>query len=433
MKLGPSFGSRKYPVAGASIRRVTQTPPDPLPRARSAHVHAWTVTWHMAAVLGLGVLGLLATYGGLLDSYPDGDPPARYLALFLLDVTLGVVAIALYPFRHRAPVPVVTGIVALSAVSTLAVGSAVFAIVSLATRRRWRDLLAITPVFLLAVLVNELLLPTPDSPPWWQLLAIALISLGVLILVGMYIGGRRQLRTALEHELVSARREQVAVLEAAKESERTQIAREMHDVLAHRLSLVALHSGALESRTDLSPEETAAAAGIIRENAHRALTELREVLGVLRSQPGDVDGSGMTSSRPQPTLACLDELLSDSRAAGNPTTLQVDSAVSEQLSRLPESTSRHLYRIIQEGLTNARKHAPGQPVSVRLHGRVGDVVSVSLSNCVDAHQARTEQPSSGVGLTGLHERVRLADGQLSAGHDGRSHFLVEAELPWTVT
>ena len=385
----------------------------------------------MLAILALGALALVISYGVLIDSYgPDGEPPARYVALFALDVVLGVVAIALYPFRHRAPLLVVSGIVALSALSTLAVGAAAFAIVSLATRRRWRELLAIAPVFGLAVLVSSLVLPDSDQSPWWQLLAIALIVLGVLILIGMYVGGRRQLRTALEQEVVSARREQAAVSEAARESERTQIAREMHDVLAHRLSLVALHSGALESRTDLSPEETAATAGVIRDNAHLALTELREVLGVLRNQPGVAHDRAVASSRPQPTLARLDDLLSDSRTAGNPTTLQMDAIVSTQLANLPESTSRHLYRVIQEGLTNARKHAPGQPVCIRIDGKVGGVVSVSVSNPVDDHQARTGQPVSGVGLTGLRERVRVADGRMSAGPDGRDHFVVRAELPW---
>ncbi len=388
----------------------------------------------MAAILVLGALSLVITYGELFDSYgPGADPPARYAALFVLDLALGTVAVVLHPFRHRAPLLVASGIVALSALSTFAVGAAVFAIVSLATRRHWRELLAITPVFVVAVLVSDQVLPSSDQSSWWQLLAIAFAVLGVLILIGMYVGGRRQLRAALEQEVVSARREQAAVSEAARESERTQIAREMHDVLAHRLSLVALHSGALESRTDLSPEETAATAGVIRDNAHLALTELREVLGVLRNQPGAARDSGPASSRPQPTLAGLDELLNDSRTAGNPTTLQVDDLVSPQLAHLPESTSRHLYRIIQEGLTNARKHAPGQPVTVSLGGKVGGVVRVSVSNPVDAHQGQTRQPGSGVGLTGLHERVRVADGRMSAGPDGRDHFVVTVELPWATS
>lgn len=383
----------------------------------------------MAAVVVLGVLALLITYGSILDFYAD-DPPDRYLALLLLDVCLGVVAIALYPLRHRAPLAVVSGIVVLSAFSTLAAGASGFAIVSLAARRQWRELLVIGPVFLLAITVAELVLPDPDPLPWWQLIAGAVILLGVLILIGMYIGNRRQLLTTLEQKLISERREHAAVLEAAKETERTQIAREMHDVLAHRLSLVAVHSGALESRTDLSPEETTATAGIIRDNAHRALTELREVLGVLRQQP-EADWR-TTPPRPQPTLASLDDLLSENRTAGSPTTLEVDQAVSTGLGNLSESTSRHLYRIIQECLTNARKHAPGQPVSIRLEGTVGEVVTVGVSNPVSPEQTRTEYPSSGVGLTGVRERVRLAGGQMSAGPEVNGHFFVKAELPWTI-
>ncbi|MGB7980573.1 MAG: histidine kinase [Candidatus Nanopelagicales bacterium] len=411
------------------------TPPMATPPAGSRGARAWAVAWRLAAVVLIGALALLVSYGMLLESYgPEADPPARFFVLFLLDVALGVIATALYPVRHRAPLPVTGAIVALSALSTLAFGAAVFAVVSLATRRQRRELLAITPLFLLVAVVNEALLPVPEDPvAWWQLIAFQGFVLGMLLMTGMYIGGRRQLHAALEKEVASARRERAALLETARGSERTQIAREMHDVLAHRLSLVTLHSGVLESRTDLSPEQTRATAGVIRDSAHLALTELREVLGVLRTQPGDADGVAMTASRPQPNLTRLDELVRDSRTAGNLTTVQVDGSLSGQLANLPESTSRHLYRIIQEGLTNARKHAPGQPVRVRLGGQVGEVVCVRVSNPVDAAQARTAQPGAGFGLAGLQERVRLADGHLSAGHDGSGHFLVNAELPWTIS
>lgn len=383
----------------------------------------------MTAVVVLGTLALLITYGSILDFYA-GNPPDRYLALLLLDVCLGVAAIALYPLRHRAPLAVVSGIVVLSAFSTLATGASVLGIISLAARRQARELLVIAPVFLLAITVAELVIQDPDPLPWWQLIVGAVMMLGVLILIGMYIGNRRQLQTTLEQKLLSERREHAAVLEAARETERTQIAREMHDVLAHRLSLVAVHSGALESRTDLSPEETAQTAGIIRANAHRALTELREVLGVLRTQP--VADWRTTPPRPQPTMAGLDDLLNENRTAGSATTLQVAQTVSAALDTLSESTSRHLFRIIQEGLTNARKHAPGQAVSVLLGGTVGEIVIVAVSNPVDSQQVRTEYPSSGVGLTGMRERVRLAGGQMSAGHEATGQFLMKAELPWTL-
>lgn len=394
-----------------------------------------SVALRSTSVVVLGVLSLLVAYGFLLEAVgPDGRPLVIQAWLVMIDLNLGALAICLYPLRHRWPLRIVTAIVDISALSLLAAGACAFGVVSLATRRQWREIATISPVFIGALFVSELVLPDPEPIPWWQMLVLALVLLGILILTGMYIGGRRQLHAALQSELASTRREQAALLDSAKTGERTRIAREMHDVLAHRLSLVALHSGALESRTDLSAEETSATAGVIRDNAHLALAELREVLGVLRNEPGRGDDAeaqvAQERSVPQPTLASLSDLLAESHVAGTPTKLKVEPALAAGLANLNDSTSRHLYRVVQEGLTNARKHALDQPVLVRIGGRPGHEVHAALSNPVDERQVRTGQPVSGVGLMGLTERVRLAGGQLSTGHDGRDGFSLKAELPW---
>ncbi len=377
------------------------------------------------AVAVLGVLSLTIAYGYALEPFAsNSEVPDWYFGLFVLDIGLGAVAIGLYPFRARSPLLVTVLIVAICAVSQLAAAAAVFAVVSLATRRRWREMMVICPVFVAAVFVNDLVLPIPDSSSWWQLLALIVVLLSVMVLSGLYIGGRRQLQASLEQQLAGTRREQAALLDSAKVGERARIAREMHDVLAHRLSLVALHSGALEFRTDLDPAESRATAGVIRDNAHHALTELREVLGVLREEADTFEPA------PQPTLASLSSLLEDSRAAGNAITLDLDSALAAELAELPDTTSRHLYRVIQEALTNARRHAPAEPVRVRLHGRRGRQVGVAVSNRMAEYPAPTRQPTSGLGLVGLHERVRLAGGHLVAGQDDDRWFRVKAELPW---
>ena len=141
-------------------------------------------------------------------------------------------------------------------------------------------------------------------------------------------------------------------IEQAQHLERERIAREMHDVLAHRISLLSLHAGALEFRPDAPPEEIARAAGVIRASAHQALQDLREVIGVLRESP-----DGAAPERPQPTLADLPDLVEESRAAGM--RVQLQNAIAD-LTDVPAGVGRSAYRIVQEGLTNAQTR-PGDP------------------------------------------------------------------------
>jgi signal transduction histidine kinase len=371
---------------------------------------------------------------------PAGAGAGVVLVRLLADLLLGVVAIVLYPFRHRAPLLIIVTIVVLSTISSLAAGAAIFGLVSIATRRRWQEIGIVAVLYAAAQVAGERYFPSADHLPLWQSAAFVAVIVGLLVVTGMYIGGRRQLHRTLVEKAESDRREHRALLEQARVSERARIAREMHDVLAHRLSLVALHAGVLEYRADLTPELQRSTAGVVRENAHLALTELREVLGVLRD-PGspEPDGSAAGSNaatqtrRPQPTLANLADLLADSTTAGTPATLEVPAAVAARVPNLTDATSRHLYRIIQEGLTNARKHAPGHAVAVWIDGEPGTRLTVTLTNAVPDPDRVPPigPPESGLGLTGLQERVRLAGGELSAGADARGRFTLEAWVPWT--
>jgi signal transduction histidine kinase len=210
----------------------------------------------------------------------------------------------------------------------------------------------------------------------------------------------------------------------ARDAERSRIAREMHDVLAHRISLVALHAGALLYRDDFSRAQTAETAQTIHANAQLALTELREVLGVLRAGHGAQD-----IERPQPTLAELPALLADAREAG--TDVRLEAAMPDHardLSQVPETLSRTAFRIVQEALTNARKHAPGQRVGVRLAGAPGAGLDLEVRNPAGV-EVGLALPSAGVGLVGLTERAELAGGALDYGVLGGS-FVVKARLPW---
>ena len=220
----------------------------------------------------------------------------------------------------------------------------------------------------------------------------------------------------------------------------------MHDVLAHRLALVATYAGALEFRPDGSPERLAQAAGAVRAGVHQALDELRDVITVLRADDADA-ASGPGS--PQPTLLDLPRLVDETRAVGTRVTFDVGCDSAD----LPKALGRSAYRVVQEGLTNARRHAPGSPVQVRVTGRRGGelVVEVrsSMSSLVPAAAPSSAGAGAGTGtgtgLVGLAERVELLGGGLEAGVEsgvwsgvwsgvssGLSDdaFVLRARLPW---
>jgi signal transduction histidine kinase len=192
----------------------------------------------------------------------------------------------------------------------------------------------------------------------------------------------------------------------------------MHDVLAHRLSLLSLHAGALEFRPGAPPEEIEATAGVVRESARAALEELRDVVGMLR------EGTDGETRRPQPTLADLPQLIEESRAAGMRIEAELD---------LPEeagaSVGRTAYRVVQEGLTNARKHAPGVLVRVLVTSSE-EALGIEIRNPASLVRPPTAPlPGAGSGLVGLRERVQLADGQLRHERTAGGEFILTATLP----
>ena len=202
-------------------------------------------------------------------------------------------------------------------------------------------------------------------------------------------------------------------------AERTRIAREMHDTLAHRLSLISMHAGALEYRGDLDRDTIQATAGVLRDTAQKAARELRTVLSVLREETADTS--------PQPTVHSIPALVETVRAAGTDVTLHLDPPLqSAAADSLDDSTSRHLYRVVQEGLTNAQKHAPGMPVTVRLTGAPGRGITVTISNPVSAS---VPPASDGLGLVGLAERARLANGSFESGVR-RGVYTTQVQVPW---
>ncbi|MFE0426311.1 sensor histidine kinase [Streptomyces sp. NPDC058953] len=336
------------------------------------------------------------------------------------DEAAGLVACCSVWLRRRRPVHLAVALCLLSVFSPAAAGALLVALFSLAVHRPFRTVAVVGAMGLVLGLVQPLVRPDPTT----TLLASIIGGIVVVLLVtgwGMLVRSQRQLYVALRERARRAETEAELRAQQAQRLAREAIAREMHDVLAHRLTLLSVHAGALEFRPDAPPAEVARAAGVIRDSAHDALQDLRQIIGVLRA-PGD----GEPGDRPQPTLATLDTLVAESRDAGM--AVRLDNGIEEP-ARVPAALGRTVYRIAQEGLTNARKHAPGAEVTLAVTGAPGDGVVVSVDNPAPGRTV-TPVPGSGQGLIGLSERATLAGGSLEHGKTGDGGFHVRAWLPW---
>lgn len=365
-------------------------------------------------------LFLLALLGGVifLGVRLEGTP-APTDGQVALDLLLGLVAVALVPFRKRWPLAIAVAATACMVGSTFSIVAFLIIVGSLATRRRIQDLYVMGPLMLLAVLIP--LIGTPLRE-WPASLISGVVSFGLFWLGGAYLGARRALLTTAQDRAATLEREQAMRLTQAKTAERTRIAQEMHDVLAHRISLIAVHANVLAYRDDLTREQTKEHATVVREAAEKAVAELADVLGVLRGGEG-----ADNSAPPQPTLARLPDLIADARSAG--TAVAVIGRIPD-LDELPEGTSRTAYRILQECLTNARKHATGQPVTICITGEEGSHLALEVRN--PTAPGEPVIGGSGMGLMGLAERVELAGGHLEFGESG-GFFAVKARLNWRTT
>ena len=412
-------------AASADLDRASSGAPVPGPPRPGRAARGWAESWRGLTVALVGLVSFLVIWFAdttVAERMGEG----RFTVVVLLDAALGLALLVLVPFRRHAPLAVALVAVALAGVSTLGVGAAVLAYASLATRRRAGEIGVVSAVFVAStVLGDRFVTQTDPQTPLWQVVVAAVLVAALIVAVGLYVGGRRELLRSLRERARLAEGEQALRLAQARDHERTRIAREMHDVLAHRLSLVALHAGALEYRDDLDPDAIRSTAGVIRENARTALTELREVLGVLREPEGDA-----AAVPPQPTLDELPALVADARTAGADVVVAVDDSAGRWLEALPTSVSRHAYRVVQECLTNARRHAPGQPVTVAVSGRPGRELRVRVENPLAGGTAEApSEGSAGHGLTGLAERARLAGGSLRVEVVEGRHA-VEARFPW---
>lgn len=335
----------------------------------------------------------------------------------LLDLLVGAAAFVLVHRRRRWPVPVALALALMGLVSMASSGPAMLALVSVATRRRWGELLPVGAVAIVAGHGYTLVVPEQGGDPFWLTVIVGVVFTAALGGWGMYIGSRRELMWQLRDRAERAEAEQALRADRSRINERARIAREMHDVLAHRISQISMHAGAMAFREDLPADELRRGAAEIRERANAALTDLRGVLGVLRDPE-----TGEALDRPQPTLDDVPRLVEECRSAG----MSVDYA-GDVAGPVPDALGRTVYRIVQEGLTNAGKHAPGAAVRVRVDGAPGRGLDVTVRNPLGFGASGT--PGAGLGLVGLAERAQLSGGTLTTRRED-GVFELRGTLPW---
>ncbi|SDH63033.1 Signal transduction histidine kinase [Sinosporangium album] len=258
--------------------------------------------------------------------------------------------------------------------------------------------------------LEKLALWTPDE-----------MLLGVIVpLLAALLGSNVRVRRRLSGDTLRA--EEAEAAKAALE-ERSRIARELHDVVAHHMSVIAIQAEAVPLRAAGDARELEAGLKEIRELSLNALSEMRRVLGVLRDEHGERD------TAPQPGLDRLGELIANARAAG----LTVGVSTPEPLDDLPDSAGLTAYRIVQESLSNAMRHAPGSTVTVAVSRTAGELL-LRISNGPPAVPvarigADDERVGPGHGLIGMRERASMLGGTLAAGPTPDGGFRVSARLP----
>ncbi|MDI6100154.1 histidine kinase [Actinoplanes sp. NEAU-A12] len=413
-------------------------------------------------------IGLALTYGPVMMLLGDATRPGPAIP-WQADLALGVAGAFALLARRRHPLEVTLALLPLGAISVTSTGPIIVALFTVAIRRRPALLLVLGAINIGTGGVYYLLHDHPSSGIWMDLLVRTVVTAAALGW-GLFVQAYRRLTTSLRDHATRLEAEQELREDRARLTERARIAREMHDVLAHRMSLISLHAGALEVRLDASPEELATAAGAIRSSAHEALEELRSVIGVPSGRP----------EPPQPGLADMAGLIGSARAAG----MTIDYTDDLPPDGPPAQLGRTAYRIVQEGLTNARRHGSEAAASVRLAGEAGQVLRITVINPLSgtpkaqspasasvpgsgsgsvpgsgsdlgvglgsrpgpvsgpglgvrpdrssgpgAVLDRGSGPGGGLGLVGIRERVALAGGRVTHGAGDRE-FRLEAELPW---
>jgi len=341
-------------------------------------------------------------------------------------LALAIAAAGSLVLRRRAPIVTlsVSGglVIALFAVDhsagPIAVIAPAIALYSIALWRGGVPLVAALVATAAAVMVVDIFLSGhhTDRLRLQTAAHVALIALPVLAAEALR-NRRAYIRVLLERlELAERTREEEAARRA--EQERLRIARELHDVAAHTLTTINVQAGVAAHLLDRDADHAREALATIEAASHEALDELRMILGVLR------EPDGRAPREPAPGLAAFGSLVEQARSTGLQVSLEVEG---EQPARVPDAVQLAAFRILQESLTNARRHAPGAAANVNLSFGP-DRLQLAIEN--DAGAGRANGSNRGVGILGMRERAAALGGTLDARRAG-DRFRVIAELPYS--
>jgi signal transduction histidine kinase len=373
--------------------------------------------WHLLDGAVVLVTGAIIAVGGAVRA----DPSTLPLAL-----TLGLAAAAALVLRRRAPTAAFAIscalVLALFAVDRTAGAVAVIApaiaLYSLALTHRRIHLFAAVVAAATAVVVADFFLTGHHANALTLQTAAHVALVAIPVLAAEALRNRRAYVRLLLERLELAEREREEEAQRRAEQERLRIARELHDVVAHTLTTINVQAGVAGHRSDHDPRHARDALATIEAASHEALDELRAILGVLRDT-----SNGVAPLEPAPDLAAVGALIEQARSTG----LDVRFAVEgDQPQRVSEAVQLAAYRILQESLTNARRHAPGAGARVSLSFGV-DRLRLAIENETDHANGANGKP--GVGILGMRERATALGGTLLARRSGE-RFRVEAELPY---
>ncbi|MFJ3232507.1 sensor histidine kinase [Streptomyces sp. NPDC086787] len=420
----------------------------------------WWARWRSAALDGTLALA------SALECGAEGVPFARDAGIpVAAGVVFGVLAGSVLLLRRRWPIAVVLVAIAITPAEMGFLLGVVGLYTLAAAELPRRVIVALAGMSLLGTMIVTFVRARQDVArgdltlgDWFVPFAAVTTSLGLTappLLLGLYVGARRRLMESLRERADSLERELQLLAERAEEraewargEERTRIAREMHDVVAHRVSLMVVHAAALQAVARKDPEKAVRNAALVGDMGRQALTELREMLGVLRSTEGPargreasvssamavavaasrvVDESAADPAVEGPVLSELDELIGQSAATGMVVELSVEGD-ARSYAREVEQTA---YRVVQEALTNVHKHAAGAKTRVRLAHRASEI-AMQVENGPPPEPGSASAaglPSGGNGLVGMRERVVALGGVFVSGPTDAGGFRVSAVIP----
>ncbi|MEV7690550.1 sensor histidine kinase [Streptomyces bungoensis] len=416
----------------------------------------WWARWRSAVLDGSLALVSAAECGA------EGIPFARDAGIPVsVGIVFGLVAGSVLLVRRKWPIAVVLVAIAI----TPAQMGFLMGIVGLYTLAACevprRIVVALAGMSLLGTMIVTFVRVRQDMArgdltlgDWFVPFASITTSLGLTappVLLGLYVGARRRLMESLRERADSLERELQLLAERAEEraewarnEERTRIAREMHDVVAHRVSLMVVHAAALQAVARKDPEKAVRNAALVGDMGRQALTELREMLGVLRAgedagrRAASVSLAALGAAAQEaaarvaeevegPCLSELEELVGQSAAAG----MAVDLSVEGDVRSYAREVEQTAYRVVQEALTNVHKHAAGAKTYVRLAHR-GAEIAMQVENeppPEPGSASAARLPSGGNGLVGMRERVLALGGVFVSGPTDAGGFRVSAVIP----